>query len=196
MTNNYITGAVIKELREKKGLTREELAEKIFVTSKAVSKWETGRGFPDISLVEGLSKALDISVIELLSGDCIQNKNRACNMTKSKIYVCPVCGNVIFSSGEAVVSCCGIRLPAQEAEASPAGAHQISIEIVEDEYYVSLPHPMTKEHYISFIGAVGADNIQLTKLYPEQNAEARFKIAGVQKIYAYCNKDGLFEVRV
>ena len=70
MKNEYITGAMIKRLREEKKLTQSELAEKIFVTDKAVSKWETGRGYPDISLVEALAKALDVSVIELLHTIC------------------------------------------------------------------------------------------------------------------------------
>ena len=206
MTDNYVTGSVIKRLREKKGLTQEELAEKIFVTSKAVSKWECGRGFPDISLLEGLGRALDVSVIELLSGDCVQNKNRSSNMTKSLVYVCPVCGNVILATGEAVVSCCGITLPPQEpedsevnldeAESGIGNEHKINIEIVEDEYFVSLSHPMTKDHYISFIAAVGAGGVQFVKLYPEQNAEARFKIDGVKKILAYCNRHGLFEEKI
>ena len=68
MTNQYVTGAMIKRLREKRHLTQAELAEKICVTDKAVSKWETGRGLPDISLLEVLAKALGVSVIELLSG--------------------------------------------------------------------------------------------------------------------------------
>ena len=88
--DNYVTGAVIKRLREKKNLTQEELAQKIFVTSKAISKWENGRGFPDIGLLESLGKALDISVIELLSGKEITNQNRSCNMEKAKFYLCPV----------------------------------------------------------------------------------------------------------
>ena len=91
--DNYVTGAVIKKLRENKKMTQEELAQKIFVTSKAVSKWETGKGFPDIGLLESLGKALDVSVIELLSGEDITNLNKACNMAKGKFYVCPVCGN-------------------------------------------------------------------------------------------------------
>lgn len=69
MKNEYVTGAMIKRLREEKKLTQSELAEKIFVTDKAVSKWETGRGYPDISLVEALAKALGVSVIELLSDE-------------------------------------------------------------------------------------------------------------------------------
>lgn len=67
--DKYVTGAVIRKLRENKNMTQEELAEKVFVSSKAVSKWETGQGFPDISLIEPLAQALGISVIELLSGE-------------------------------------------------------------------------------------------------------------------------------
>lgn len=191
--DNYVTGAVIKRLRENKKLTQEELAEKIFVTSKAVSKWETGKGFPDVGLLESLGKALDVSVIELLSGEDITNLNKSCNMAKGKFYVCPVCGNVILTTGEAVISCCGITLPPLEAEA-PDEEHSLKVEIVEDEYYVTMKHPMSKEHYISFIAAVSDQGVQLVKLYPEGDAQARFKINRVRKLYAYCNRHGLFEV--
>ena len=211
--NNYVTGAVIKALREKMKMTQEELAQKIFVTSKAVSKWETGKGFPDIGLLESLGRALGVSVIELLSGESITNQNKACNMANGKFYVCPVCGNIIHTTGEAVISCCGIILPALEAEeteAISAGStigsdststsnggdsnHALNIEVVEDEYFVTINHPMTKEHYISFIAAISDQGIQLTKLYPEGPAQARFKIAGVRKLFAYCNRHGLFEL--
>lgn len=191
--DNYVTGAVIKRLRENKKMTQEELAQKIFVTSKAVSKWETGKGFPDVGLLESLGKALDVSVIELLSGEDITNLNKSCNMAKGKFYVCPVCGNVILTTGEAVISCCGITLPPLEAE-DPDEEHSLNVETVEDEYYVTMKHPMTKEHYISFIAAVSDQGVQLVKLYPEGNAQARFKISRVRKLYAYCNRHGLFEV--
>ncbi len=192
--DRYVTGAVIRRLREKKKLTQEQLAERIFVSSKAVSKWETGQGFPDISLLEPLAKALDISVIELLSGADIRNRNRVSNMTRAKFYVCPVCGNVLQSVGEALVSCCGITLPPLEAE-EPDAAHPIRVEPVEDEYFVSVPHPMTKEHYISFLAAVSDQGIQFVKLYPEGSAEARFKIDRVASVYACCNRHGLFRTR-
>ena len=189
--DRYVTGVIIRSLREKKKMTQEELAEKIFVSGKTVSKWETGNGFPDISLLEPLAKALDISVIELLSGDAIQNKNRSANMAKVKIYVCPVCGNVIQATGEAVVSCCGIVLPPQEPEETDE-EHQVRVEIVEDEFFVSVSHPMEKEHYISFLMAVSDQGTQFVKLYPEGNAEARFKISRVKRLYWYCNRHGLF----
>lgn len=78
--NPYVTGAMIRRLREAKGLTQEELAARLHVTSKAVSKWETAQGFPDISLLESLAKALDISIIELFSGESVTNRNRASNL--------------------------------------------------------------------------------------------------------------------
>ncbi|MBQ3903692.1 MAG: helix-turn-helix domain-containing protein [Eubacterium sp.] len=189
--NRYITGAVIRRLREKKKLTQEELAKKIYVSSKAVSKWETGAGFPDISLIEPLAEALGISVIELLNGEDIQNTNPSSNMIKSSFYVCPVCGNIIQSAGQAVVSCCGVTLPPLEAEECDC-EHRIIIETVEDEYYVHLDHPMSKAHYISFIAAVFDDGVQFIKLYPEGNAEARFKKKRIKFFYAYCNRNGLY----
>lgn len=193
--DKYITGAVIRKLRESKKLTQEELAEKIYVTGKAVSKWENGQGFPDISLIEPLSKALDISVVELLSGEHICNQNRASNMFRNKFYVCPICGNVIQSVGEAVIICCGLTLPPLDAEQEDY-EHIIHFERAEDEYYVTVEHPMTKEHYLSFLAAVSDNGVQFVKLYPQGNAEARFKISRVRYLYAHCIKDGLFQVRV
>ena len=189
--DNYITGAAIKRLRENKGMTQDELAQKIFVSNKTVSKWENGHGLPDISLMEPLAKALGISVIELFSGSEVRNQNRAFNMKKVLFYTCPVCGNVIQATGEAVISCCGITLPPLEVE-EPDDAHSLKIETVEDEYFVSLDHPMTKEHYISFIAAVYDNGLQFVKLYPESAAEARFKISRLKFFLAYCNHHGLF----
>ena len=189
--DNYVTGALIRKLRESRKMTQEELADRICVSSKAVSKWETGRGFPDIGLIENLAKALDISVIELLSGFDIRNRNRSSDMKKCRFYVCPVCGNAIQATGEAVITCCGITLPPLEAE-SPDPEHVISLEVVEDEYYVTLDHPMTKTHYISFLAAVSDQSVQFVKLYPEGDAATRFKINRVERIYAYCNHHGMF----
>lgn len=193
--NQYVTGAVIRKLREQKNMTQAELAEILQVSDKAVSKWETGHGYPDITLLEPLAAALGISVLELLSGENIQNTNRCANMLRSRWYVCPVCGNVIHSTGQAMVCCCGIALPPMEAE-SVDDAHGIRTEIVEDEYYVTMDHPMTKEHYISFLAAVSDNGVQLVKLYPEGNAEARFKRSRTKYLYACCNRHGLFRMKI
>lgn len=191
--NQYVTGAVIKELREKINVTQLQLAERIGVSDKTVSKWETGKGYPDITLLEPIANALSVSVAELISGNTVCNSNVSANILRSKFYVCPVCGNVIHSIGEAVIHCHGVLLQPEEAEQTDE-YHKIFIERVEDEYYVQIEHEMTKNHYISFIAAVSSDRLQMVKLYPEGNAEARFKINGVKKIYFYCNRSGLFSV--
>lgn len=191
--NQYVTGSIIKTNREKRKMTQAELAAILKVSDKAVSKWETGRSYPDITLVEPLAKALGLSTIELLSGQCITNNNASFDIRKTKIYVCPICGNVITAAGDTVVSCCGIVLPALEAETP--GEHclfPMHVEEVEDEFYVSLDHPMTKDHHISFIAAVSCDRIELVKLYAEGAAEARFKKRWTEFIYYYCNKHGLY----
>ncbi|MBR5714654.1 MAG: helix-turn-helix domain-containing protein [Clostridia bacterium] len=189
--NQYVTGTMIKRLREARGLTQQQLAAKLLVSDKTISKWETAKGYPDISLIEPLSAALGVSVIELFSGDCVINRNRTANMRRMRLHVCPICGNVIQSIGDAVISCCGIVLPALEAE--PADdAHRVSVERMEDEYYVTVSHDMLKTHYISFIAAVRDDGFEIVKLYPEGNAEARFKMRLVRRILFYCNRHGLY----
>ena len=195
--NQYVTGTIIKTHREARKMTQAELAATLGVSDKAVSKWETGRSYPDITLIEPLAKALGLSAIELLSGENVINKNRAFNMNKTKIYVCPMCGNIITAAGEAVISCCGIVLPALEAEqASERCPFPLKVEIVEDEYYVSIEHPMEKEHYISFFLSANDSRIELKKLYPEGAAEARFKIRDTKDIYYYCNKHGLYVKKI
>ncbi len=189
--NQYVTGAVIKELREKNKMTQSQLAEKLGVSDKAISKWETAKGYPDITLLEPIADAFRISVTELISGNTVHNENVSANMLRSKFYICPVCGNVIHSMGEAVIHCHGIQLLPAEAELSDE-QHMVFVERVEDEYFVRIDHEMNKNHYISFIAAVSPDRCQIVKLYPEGEAQATFSINGVQKIFFYCNRHGLF----
>lgn len=165
------------------------------MSDKTVSKWETGKGLPDIALIEPLAAALCVSVIELMSGEYVTNKNASANILRSKLYVCPVCGNVIYASGEAVISCCGITLPVLEAE-EPDGEHEIKIERVEDEHFISVSHEMSKNHYISFIASASCDRFQLVKLYPESNAEARLNLRGGGYLSIYFNKHGLMKKKI
>ena len=193
--DSYVTGAAVKGLREARGLTQAELAARIDVSSKTVSKWETGKGLPDISLLEPLAAVLGVSVMELMSGDAVTNRNRSANMLRSRFYVCPLCGNVIHAMGEAVVSCCGITLPALEAEEADDD-HQLRVEPVEDEHFITVDHPMTKAHYISFIACVTSDRLQLVKLYPEGNAQCRLRLQRGGYLYLYCNRHGLMRRRL
>lgn len=193
--NTYITGNTIRKMREKKGITQAQLADMINVSDKAVSRWETGKGFPDITLVEPLASALGISVIELFSGESVFNRNTSGNMIRSDFYICPVCGNIIHSMGKAVVSCCGMTLPPENTEEAD-DKHKLNIEYIEDEFYITVSHEMTKLHYISFIAYVTENRMEFVKLYPEGNAEARFLIRGNGYIYFCCNHHGLMRQRI
>ena len=193
--DNYVTGTTIRTLREKYHMTQAELAAKLLVSDKTISKWENGRGLPDIALLEPLSSALHISVPELLCGKTVINANRASNLLRSRLYVCPVCGNVIYAKGEAMVSCCGIQLPALEAE-EPDAEHAVKVERIEDEYYITTSHPMTKDHFISFFAYATMDRFEMKALYPEGNQEARFFMRGSGWLYYYCNRHGLYKVKM
>ena len=193
--DNYVTGATIKRLRECKEMTQAALADMIDVSPKTISKWETGKGLPDISLLDSIAAALDVSVIELMSGNTVVNRNISGNMLRSKFYCCPICGNIIHAMGEAMVCCCGVILPPLEAEDTDT-AHEIAVEQVEDEKFVVVKHEMTKKHYISFLAYVTTDKLQLVRLYPEGNAECRFKVRGMGYLYLYCNHHGLMKQRI
>ena len=193
--NTYVTGAVIRRLREERALTQSQLAGMIGVSDKTVSKWETAKGLPDISLIDPLAKALGVSVMELMNGETVINRNVSGNILRSKLYVCPICGNVIHCTGETVVSCCGVTLPPLEAEEMDDD-HTVIIEPVEDEQFITVHHPMTKDHFISFIAGVTSDRFQMVKLYPEANAETRLKIRGRGILYLYCNRHGLMKKKI
>lgn len=193
--DTYITGQTIKNLREKKGLTQAELADQLGVSSKAVSKWETAKGLPDITLIETIANALSVSVMELMTGNAVINKNISSNILRSKFYVCPLCGNIIRAVGDAVISCCGITLPPLEAE-DPDSEHDLTIEKVEDEYFITIHHHMSKEHFISFVAHLTSDRVQFVKFYPEGNAETRLSLRGGGWLYFYCNRHGLMKKKV
>ena len=176
-------------------MTQAELAERIGVSSKTVSKWETAKGLPDISLIQPLAHALGISVIELMNGEHIVNKNISANLLRSKFYACPICGNIVHCCGETLVSCCGVTLPPLEAEDADED-HRLQIEAVEDEHFITAEHAMTKEHYISFISYVRFDRVLIVRLYPEQSGELRFPRMRGGKMYYYCNTHGLFELKI
>lgn len=193
--NHYITGATIKALREKKHYTQLRLAQLLGVSDKAVSKWETGKGLPDITLIEPLAKALGVSVIELMAGEPTENRNVAGNLLRSQFYVCPICGNILHATGGAVISCCGVTLPPLSAEEWDED-HAVTVEKVEDESFLTVHHEMSKNHYISFLAYVTTDRVQLVKFYPESDAQTRMQIRGMGRLYLYCNKHGLMQKKI
>ena len=193
--NTYVTGPTIRQLRENRNMTQAELAGLLRVSSKTVSKWETGKGLPDITLLQPLAQALGISVIELMNGEQITNRNISANLLRGKFYVCPICGNILHTTGSALVSCCGVTLPPLESEEADED-HALTIQNVEDEHFLTISHPMTKAHFISFAAFVTCDRVQLVKFYPEGNAQTRMQLRGRGYLYWYCNRHGLFRRKI
>lgn len=186
------TGNLIAQLRREKALTQKDVAKRLGICSKTVSKWETGHGFPDISLISQLSKIFEVDISKLLEGELPQIKTEAVNVKRTKFYVCEKCGNLLTSVGNAEIVCCGRKLSPLQAKKADE-AHELNIQNIENEYYITFSHPMTKEHYISFISYVRFDRVLTIKLYPEQGGELRFPQMRGGKMYYYCNMHGLFE---
>ena len=183
-------GALILKLRKEKKMTQKDIAMRMNISDKTISKWERGQGCPDVSLLTELSKVLGVNIDKILLGD-LQTKNiDGGNMKRIKFYACSICNNVITSISEAEISCCGRKtdalVPKQEDE-----EHKISVREIENDYYITMKHKMSKDHYISFIAFVAYDKVLVTKLYPEQNPEIRIPKMYQGKIYAYCNEHGL-----
>ncbi len=189
------TGALISKLRHEAGLTQKDVAEKLGICPKTVSKWETGNGFPDISLISGLSKIFQVDISKLLDGELPKVKPEAGNIKKTKFYVCEKCGNILTSIGTAEIVCCGRNLLPMTARESDE-AHKLNIEKIEDEYYITFPHPMAKEHYISFVSYVRFDRVLTVRLYPEQGGELRLPQICGGMMYYYCSDHGLFKLKI
>ncbi|USF25460.1 hypothetical protein N510_000372 [Firmicutes bacterium ASF500] len=183
------TGGLIRALRTQKGLTQKELAEAIGVGDKAVSKWERGLGCPDVSLLPELSRVLGVGLEALLSGQIDANDQERGNMKKLNFYVCPDCGNLITAAAEAGVSCCGRTLLPLEPQKPE---EPLSVEKIDDSWFISSPHPMTKEHYVSFAALLTGDTLFLRRLYPEWDLQTRIPAFGHGILLWYCTKHGLF----
>ena len=183
------TGGLIRALRTQKGLTQKELAEAVGVGDKAVSKWERGLGCPDVSLLPELSRVLGVGLEALLSGQIDANDQERGNMKKLNFYVCPDCGNLITAAAEAGVSCCGRTLLPLEPQKPE---EPLSVEKIDDSWFISSPHPMTKDHYVSFAALLTGDTLFLRRLYPEWDLQTRILAFGHGILLWYCTKHGLF----
>ena len=185
------TGEIIRMMRLQKKMTQSALAEKIGVSDKAVSKWERGCGAPDVSILPVLAAELGIDMENLINGEMEENELINGNMKKLKFYVCPDCGNIIFSAEEASVSCCGKKLTALEPKKA-SDDEKLSTEIIENEIYVSSSHEMTRDNYISFAALLRDDTVIVRKFYPEWNMETRFPRGMSGILVWYSTRDGAF----
>lgn len=188
-------GNLLRELRKEKGLTQKELAEKLGIVAKTVSKWETGRGFPDLSTLSELSEIFGVSEKSLLCGKLPHNEQETGNIARTKFYVCSSCGSIMQGMGNCEVLCCGKSLNPLQAQTSN-NEHILTISEIEDELFLEISHSMSKEHYISFITYLGYDKLYYFRLYPEQDCVIRIPKVYNGKILYYCNQHGLFEYRI
>lgn len=184
-------GALIRRLRTRQGLTQRQLAGRLEVSDKAVSKWERGQGCPDVSLLPRLAQTLGVELEGLLSGELSERDQTGGTMKNLNFYVCPTCGNLLTSADEAAVSCCGQKLSPLEAVKAPE-EERLTVELIENDYYITSSHPMTKEHYVSFAALVTGDTLILKRLYPEWDLQTRLPRIGHGKLYWYCVQHGLF----
>lgn len=185
-------GKLILNLRKEKEMTQKELADAMNISDRTISKWERGMGCPDVSLLRELADILGVNIEKILLGDLEPNKADGGNMKKAKFYVCPTCGNALFGTGAAEISCCGRKLSPLVLQREYS-AHEITIDEVENDLYMTLQHEMTKQHFISFAAYVSYDRILFVKLYPEQAPEIRFPKTGRGELYFYCNQHGLMK---
>lgn len=187
---NTNTGSIIRALRLEQNLTQKQLADKLHISDKTVSKWERGLGYPDIALVPTLAELLAADLQKLLRGDITPNDFVGGNMKNTQYYVCPNCHNISLCSGQATVSCCGKMLTALKPQKAAADT-KLTITNVEDDWYITSGQPMTKEDYISFIVFATGDRLQLFKQYPEWNLELRLPNRGHGLLLWYSAKTGL-----
>lgn len=188
--DNIKVGSLIKELRIKKSLTQKQLAEKLSISDKAVSKWERGLGAPDISLITDIGKALGVNSENILNGDLTLNEEDTGNMRKSEFFVCPECGSISVCTGNSSVLCCGrnveMLIPQKATE-----AEKLNVEKSEDEWYITSEHPMQKDNYISFAAFLTGQKLSVIKQYPEWNFSVRLKKSEHGTLLWYSKKGGL-----
>ena len=192
-------GALLYRLRKEKGFTQKQVADRMNISDKTISKWECGLGCPDVNLLGELSGLFEVDIDKLLEGELEPNAIDSGNLRRMKFYVCPACGSVITNTGNAEISCCGRKL--SPLVARPADQeHLATVAKTDGEYYVTFHHEMSKDHFISFVAYVSNEKLLLVKLYPEQEASVRLPEAGPmqqrrqssRRLYYYCSRHGLY----
>lgn len=184
-------GKLISALRRGTGMTQKDLAEKVGVSNKTVSKWECGLGCPDLSLWADLSALLGVDMVQLLEGEITQNKPDNGNIARVRFYVCPGCGNILFSTGGTSIFCCGKKLEPLVPAETPAEKIALSVTEADTDYFITFDHPMEKDHFLSFAAHVKGDRLLLIRLYPEQGREFRLPATRGGSLYLYCVNHGL-----
>ena len=193
--NNIKIGKLIYNLRKEKNLTQVQLAERMNISDKTVSKWERGFGCPEVSLLPELSTILDVDLENLLSGELDRNEILGGSMKKLQFYICPACGNMVTAITDTNMSCCGKKMKALKAQKANEN-EKLTVETVENDFYITSDHPMERGHYIAFIALLTGDSILLKKQYPEWDLQVRVPVLAHGRLLWYCNKHGLFYMEI
>ena len=187
---NGKVGAIIRTLRLERKMTQKQLADELNISDKTVSKWERGLGCPDISILSELANFLEVDTQRLLAGDITPNDLVAGNMKNTKYYVCPICHNITFCTGNAEISCCGKKLVPQIMKKAQ-GDQRLQVETIESDWYITSNFSMTKRCYISFVAFVNDDSFEMVKQYPEWNVHLRIHQRGHGMLIWYHTEEGL-----
>lgn len=184
-------GELIYRLRKEKELTQKQLADQLNLSDRTISKWERGHGCPDVSLLPRLSAVFGVNIENILGGDLLSNEFIGGNMKKSNYFVCPSCTNIVLATGDITLSCCGRKLEPLEAKKATEDEKLIMTES-DQEWFISSNHPMTKDHYISFLAFATGDQVQLIKQFPEWSMQSRIPKRKHGKLLWYDTQFGLY----
>ena len=193
--DNVKIGRLIRRLRTERRMTQMQLAERLNVSDKAVSKWERGLGCPELSLLPALSETFSVDLEKLLSGELNENEMPGGNMKKLQFFVCPTCGNLITATADAGISCCGKKLKAMQPQKA-GGGERLAVETVENDYFITSGHPMDRDHYITFVALLTGESVMLRKLYPEWGLEVRIPVFAHGRLLWHCSRHGLFHMDI
>lgn len=184
-------GQLIFRLRRERNLTQRQLAQRMHISDKTVSKWERGLGCPDVSLLAELAAVFEINLEQLLAGELDTRDVLGGNMKKTVFYICPTCGNVAAAMADAAVSCCGRRLEPACPQMAPQ-EDRLTVESVENDLFITSAHPMTKDHCLTFVALLTGDTLMLRKQYPEWGLQVRIPALGHGRLLWHCSRHGLF----
>ena len=112
-------------------------------------------------------------------------------MKQTRFFLCPQCGNLITASGSAALACCGRTLEPLNAQ-KPDPEHTLTIQQVENEWYLTSLHPMDKAHHLSFAALVTSERVTLIRRWPEWDFQVRLPRGEHGLLYWHCTRHGLF----
>lgn len=184
------TGKLIQRMRKDQGMTQKQLADRMNLSDKTISKWERGCGLPEVSLLLELSDILQIDVEKLLNGNVTTNCLEGGDMKKAKYYVCGTCGSITVSTGNAEILCCSRKLKALIPQKATE-EQRLSVEEIENDWFITSDHSMEKDNYITFVAFATGDKIQLIKQYPEWDFSLRIQKRGHGMLLWFAANEGL-----